>query len=101
MKIHKIQISTKTKKYPIFIGSNLISNIKKIVASQKLSFSKVLIVIDKNIPSQFKKKLIKNLRCDVKKIYNFKPNEKNKNQKNLDLIIKTLLKINFTNQLKL
>ena len=55
MKIHKIQISTKTKKYPIFIGSNLISNIKKIVASQKLSFSKVLIVIDKNIPSQFKK----------------------------------------------
>ena len=95
MKIHKIQINTKTKKYPIFIGSNLISNVKKIVASQKLSFSKVLIVIDKNIPSQFKKKLIKNLRCDVKKIYNFKANEKNKNQKNVDLIQRILFKNRF------
>ena len=41
MKIHNLNIKTKTKKYSIFIGSNLISNIKKIFASQKLSFSKI------------------------------------------------------------
>tara|TARA_B100001173_G_scaffold81715_1_gene69844 strand:- start:1806 stop:2912 length:1107 start_codon:yes stop_codon:yes gene_type:complete len=95
MKIHKIQINTKTKKYPIFIGSNLISKIKKIFSSQKLSFSKVLIVIDKNIPLKFKKKLIKNVKCDLKKTYIFNANEKNKNQKNVDLIQKVLFKNKF------
>ena len=54
MKIHKLQISTKTKKYSIFIGPKLVSKIDKILSSQKLSFSKILIIIDKNIPSKFK-----------------------------------------------
>ena len=67
MKIHKIQINTKTKKYSIFIGSKLISKINKILAFQKLKFSKILIVIDKNIPSKFKSRLIKNIKCEVKK----------------------------------
>jgi len=62
MKTHKIQIYTKTKKYSIFIGSKLIAKINKILSSQQLSFSKILIVIDKKIPSKFKLKLIKNLK---------------------------------------
>ena len=77
MKIHKIQINTNTKKYSIFIGSRLIDKINKILSSQKLSFSKVLIVIDKNIPSKFKSKLIKNLKSNIKKTYIFFANEKN------------------------
>jgi len=95
MKIHKIQINTKTKKYSIFIGSKLISKIKKILLSQKLSFSKILIVIDKNIPSKFKSRLIKNLKSDIKKIYIFNANERNKNQKNVDSIQKILFKNRF------
>jgi 3-dehydroquinate synthetase len=95
MKIHKIQINTKTKKYSIFIGSNLISKINKILASQKFSFSKILIVIDKNIPFKFRSKLIKNLKTDVKKTYIFNANERNKNQKNVDLIQKILFKNRF------
>ncbi len=95
MKIHKIQINTKTKKYPIFIGSKLISRINKILSSQKLSFSKILIVIDKNIPSKFKLKLIKNIKSKVKKIFIFNANEKNKNQKNVDLIQNILFKNRF------
>tara|TARA_B100000475_G_C15000699_1_gene316286 strand:+ start:202 stop:1308 length:1107 start_codon:yes stop_codon:yes gene_type:complete len=95
MKIHKIQINTKTKKYSIFIGTSLISKINKILSSQKLSFSKVLVVIDKNIPSKFKSKLIKNLKSDIKKTYIFKANERNKNQKNVDLIQKILFKNRF------
>ena len=86
MKTHKIQISTKTKKYSIFIGSKLIAKINKILSSQQLSFSKILIVIDKNIPSKFKLKLIKNLKSGVKKTYIFKASEQNKNQRNVDLI---------------
>jgi len=56
MKTHKIQINTRSKKYSIFIGSKLINRINKILLSQQLSFSKFLIVIDKKIPSKFKKK---------------------------------------------
>ena len=42
MKIHKIQINTKTKKYSIFIGSKLISRINKILYTRKwlIIFSK-------------------------------------------------------------
>tara|TARA_B100001769_G_C22087602_1_gene586435 strand:- start:250 stop:1356 length:1107 start_codon:yes stop_codon:yes gene_type:complete len=95
MKTHKIEIKTKSKKYSIFIGSKLISKINKILLSQQLSFSKILIVIDKNIPSKFKLKLIKNIKSDVKKIYSFNANEKNKNQKNVDLIQNILFKNKF------
>ena len=98
MKIHKIQINTNTKKYSIFIGSKLIDRINKILSSQKLSFSKVLIVIDKNIPSKFKLKLIKNLKSNIKKTYIFFANEKNKNQKNVDLIQNILFKNRFNRE---
>ena len=95
MKIHKLQISTKAKKYSIFIGSRLINNINKILFSQKLSFSKILIVIDKNIPSKFKSELIKNMKSNVKKTYIFNANERNKNQTNVELIQNILFKNRF------
>ncbi len=95
MKIHRVQINTKTKKYSIFIGPKLINKINKVLNSQKLSFSKILIVIDKNIPSKFKTKLLKNLKSKVKKTFIFKANEKNKNQKNVDLIQNILFKNRF------
>ena len=95
MKIRKIQISTKTKKYSIFIGSKIIPKINKIFSTEKFSFSKILVVIDKNIPSKFKSNLIKNLKSNIKKTYIFKANERNKNQKNVDLIQKILFKNRF------
>ena len=95
MKTHKIQISTRTKKYSMFIGSKLIPKINKILISQKLSFSKILIIIDKNIPSKFKSKLLKNLKSKVKKTYIFNASEKNKNQKNVNLIQNILFKNRF------
>ena len=95
MKTHKILINTKTKKYSIFIGSGLINKINKILLSKQLSFSKILIVIDKNIPSKFKSKLIKNIKSDVKKTYIFNANERNKNQRNVNLIQNILFKNRF------
>jgi len=95
MKIQKIQINTRTKKYSIFIGSKLITKINNILLSQQLSFSKILIIIDKNIPSKFKLKLIKNLKSKVKKTYIFNANERNKNQRNVDLIQNILFKNRF------
>ena len=95
MKIQKLQIDTKTNKYSIFIGSNLLAKVNKILSSQKLSFSKILIVIDKNVPQKFKSKLVKNLNSKLKKIYIFNANEKNKNQKSVDSIQKILFKNRF------
>ena len=93
MKAHNLNINTKAKKYSIFIGSNLISNINRIFTSQKLSFSKILIVVDKNVPIKFKKKLISNLKTDLKKIHVFHPSEKNKSQKLLKLFKTFFLRI--------
>ena len=95
MKAHNLSINTKTKKYSIFIGSNLISNINRIFTSQKLSFSKILIVVDKNVPIKFKKKLISNLKTDLKKIHVFNPSEKNKSQKTVEIIQNILFKNRF------
>ena len=49
MKTIKLTIKTKTQEYPIIIGSNIISNISKILKDNSIKFNKTLIVIDKNI----------------------------------------------------
>ena len=95
MRNQKIQIKTNTKNYSIFIGSKLINRINKIFISQRLSSPKILIVIDNNIPAKFKSKLFKNLKSKLIKKYFFNANEKNKNQKNIDLIQNILFKNRF------
>ena len=95
MKAQQIKINTKSKKYSIFIGSKLISKLDKILISQKISFPKVMIVIDKNIPSKFKSILIKKLNSKFVKKYIFIANERNKNQRNVDLIQNILFKNRF------
>ncbi len=62
MKISKIKIRTNTKKYSILVGRNLLNRIDKIIIDSNITFEKCLIVIDKNIPSKFKKILHKKLK---------------------------------------
>ena len=69
MKQNKLNIITKTEKYPIIIGSNLISNISKIFKLNSIDFEKCFIVIDKNIPKKFTLQIKKSLKN--KKIYIF------------------------------
>ena len=52
MKQNKLVVKTITEKYPIFIGTNLISNISKILKNNLVSFEKCLLVIDKNVPNK-------------------------------------------------
>ena len=98
MKVHEIKINTKSKKYSIFIGSKLINKLDKILISQKISFPKVMVVIDKNIPSKFKSTLIRKLNSRFIKKYIFIANERNKNQKNVNLIQKILFKNRFNRE---
>ncbi len=98
MIINKIKVKTKTKKYLILIGPNIIKNISSIFSNQKMSFEKCLVVVDKNIPKKFKLNLLKKLKLKKLLIHKFNASEKNKNYKNVDKIHKILLKNRFNRE---
>ena len=52
MKPTKLIIKTKTKQYPIVIGSNLVSKISNIINHYSIKFEKCLLLIDKNVLNQ-------------------------------------------------
>ena len=95
MKPIKLIIKTNTEKYPIIIGSNLISNISSLIKENSISFNKCLVIVDKNIPNKFVLNLKKHLKKEIHISY-IKANEKNKNQKSVNNILEILLKKNFS-----
>ncbi len=97
MKAIKLRINTKTQKYPIIIGSNLMVNISNIFKNNSIKFKKCLIVIDKNVP----KKIILNIKKSIKKhtyIHFFKASEINKNMNSVNQILNILLNKNFSRE---
>ena len=96
MKQTKLNIITKTKKYPIIIGSNLTSSISKIFKLNSIDFNKCLIVIDRGVPKKYVSNIKKSLKN--KKIYLlfFNASEKNKNINNVNKILEILLNKNFS-----
>ena len=68
MKPIKLNIKSKTHKYPIIIGSNLVSNISKIIKINSINFNQCLIIVDKNISKKIIFKIKKSL---IKKKYLF------------------------------
>jgi len=98
MKKIKLLIKTNSQKYPIYIGSNLIQKIDRIMNENSIAFKKCLLVVDENIPKKFVFKIKKTLNKKLLYIHYFKANEKNKNQKSINKITEILLKKNFTRQ---
>jgi len=98
MRTYNIRINTKSKKYSIIIGSNILKNISNILNKQKISFDKCLVIMDKNIPHQFKKTLKKKLKVKKLIFYKFDANEKNKNYKNIKKIHDILFKNRFNRE---
>ena len=96
MKQTRLNIVTKTEKYPIIIGSNLISSISKIFKLNSINFEKCLIVVDRNVPKKFFLNIKRSLKN--KKIYVlfFNSSEKNKNFNNVNKILEILLNKNFS-----
>jgi len=92
MKTINFKIKTKANKYSILIGSNLISKFSKILNQNLIKFEKCLLLVDSKVP----KKIIKSLKGKKISLISLKSNEKNKNQKTVDLILNTLLNKNFT-----
>ena len=94
----KLIVKTGHQKYPIFIGSNIIIKISKILINNSIQFNKCLLILDTNVP----KKIINDIRKSLKnkKIFSLSINasEKNKNQKHIDKILHCLLSQNFSRQ---
>ena len=95
MKISKLIIKSSSGKYPILIGSNLVAKIHKLIINNSINFKKCLWVVDKNVPRKFFVHIKKSLSNKKLYIYLINANEKNKNQKTTNLIIKILMKKNF------
>ncbi len=91
----KLIVKTNTNKYPILIGNSLIKNLSLLLKNNSITFNKCMIVIDKKVPKNFIKKLLKSLSKKTKITHYIHANEKNKNQKNINEILEKLLKNNF------
>ena len=98
MKPIKLKISTKTQNYSIIIGSNLGSNISKIIKENSIDFKKCLLVVDKNISKQFISKIKRSLYKKKIYVHLFKANEINKNFNSVNKILDILLNKNFSRQ---
>ena len=96
MKPIVLKIKTKTQKYPILIGTNLISKVSKIAKSNSINFKKCLIVIDDKIPKKIILKVKKSFNKKNIFVYAFNANEINKNMKNVNKILQFLLDKNFS-----
>ncbi len=70
MKKIKLIVKTKSKKYPIIIGSNIINEIPNILKSSNISFEKSLIIADTKVPKK-KIKYYKKKNYFKKKNYSF------------------------------
>jgi 3-dehydroquinate synthase len=92
----KLKIKTKTKAYPIIIGSNLVSNISKIIKDNSLNFKQCLLIVDKNISIKIVSKIKKSLNKKKLYVHFFKANEINKNFNSVNKILDILLNKNFS-----
>ena len=95
MKTKKIIVKTNDFNYRVIIGSNLISNIGKIIKQNSIKFEKCLLIIDKNIPKNNIRLIKKSLRNKKIFLFYINANEKNKNQKKINIILNILLKNEF------
>ena len=98
MKSIKLKINTKTQKYSIIIGSNLGTNVSKILKENSINFKKCLLIIDRNISKQFISKIKKSLNKKNIYVHLFKANEINKNFSSVSKILDILLNKNFSRE---
>ena len=100
MKIKKLIVNTQTHKYPILIGSNLISNLPNLLNNNSIKFNKCLFLVDKNISKNKLLKIKKSFSSKKKEIFNLfiEASESKKNQNSINNILKILLKNNFSRE---
>ncbi len=95
MRIHKIKVKNREIDYSIFIGSGALSLLGKQIKYTCPQTKKVALILDKNIPGQYKKKVKRAL--SGYKVYSkeYLPKENLKSFKNAGLLVESLLQKKF------
>ena len=95
MKDYKLIINTSSKKYPIYIGYNILKSLRRIFKQNNIQINKCLIIVDKNVPKKNLSLLKKNINSSKIFFHYFNPNEKNKSLEYINSILKILFMNNF------
>ena len=98
MKIKKIIIKTSHQTYPIYIGKNIINKLGFFLQKNSIKFQNCLVIIDRNIQKVMISKIKRSLKNKKVYFFPFTANEKNKNQKTINNILKLLLNKNFSRE---
>ena len=81
MNLIKLHVKIRNQKYPIFIGNNILNNLKKILKQNLINFNQCLVIADKNVPKKLIDKVLNSLPKKKISLHYFNSSEKNKNQK--------------------
>ena len=95
MSLIKLKINTKSKKYPIIIGNNILNKLHLLIKSNSIKFEQCLVIADKNVPKKLISKVLNSLPKKSTTIHYFNASEKNKNLKIINKILSILLSKNF------
>ena len=95
MKAQKIHFKNSNKGYSILIGNNILKILSLKIKLLCPKTKKIAVILDKGVPSKYKKIILKNLKKYEVYIYNFNANEKTKSIKSVTSLIDKLLNKNF------
>ena len=95
MSLIKLKINTKSKKYPIIIGNNILNKLHLLIKRNSIKFEQCLVIADKNVPKKLISKVLNSLPKKSTTIHYFNASEKNKNLKIINKILSILLRKNF------
>ena len=95
MRNTKIIIKSKSQKYPIYIGYNILKNLGKLVKYHLPHADKIAIISDKKLPHNILKKIKYSLKKYKVKNYSLISNEKTKDIRVANKLLESLLKNNY------
>ena len=96
MKMNKIFVKNKNTNYTIIIGKGSLGKLKTRINKLCPKAKKIGLILDKNIPNDFKFKIKKQLRKYSVHVYEFIPNEKLKSFKKANDLLERLIKNNLS-----
>ena len=91
----KLQVKSRNQKYSIHIGSNVLSQLQKLLKENLINYNQCLVVIDKNVPKKLINQALKSLQKEKTTLHYYNASEKNKNQSSVNKILSILLTKNF------
>ena len=91
MKTTKLQVKNSNLNYSIIIGKNIFSHIPGKIKILCPNAKKIALVVDKNIPKKFKKKLINILKTYDVYLFEYSANEKFKSYTNVNKLVEKCL----------